>query len=327
MNKKKAIRIFFKSVAICLTVLIVGTVLLMTHKWNDTYQAYACDNKYITDFGRTMVSAHRSGAGIFPENTMMAFENCINSKDFKTDMFEFDLHITKDGELILLHDNTLDRTTDAAEHFGAEDIRPENYTYEELRELNFGESFKNEKGETPYKGLRDEDIPENLRAARLDDVLTYLESKGSFDYIIEIKNGGELGCKAADKLYSTLKEKELLDNAVVGTFNGDVTKYMDTAYPDMSRSASIFEVVKFYFLSLLNAEAEESFYKFDALQIPTGAAIIDLATVRLVNYAHRHNISVQYWTINDEETMQKLKEIGADCIMSDVPDLAYEVLY
>lgn len=327
MKKKKAAKILLKAVALCLAVFIIGTVMLMTHKWSDTYQAYACDNKYITEYGRTMVSAHRSGAGIFPENTMMAFENCIKSESFRTDVFEFDLHITKDGELILLHDSTLDRTTDAAEHFGSEDIRPENYTYEELRELNFGENFKTEEGETPYKGLRDDDVPENLRAAKLDDVLTYLEGEGSFDYIIEIKNGGELGCKAADKLYETLKKNNLLDNAVVGTFNGDVTKYMDETYPDMSRSASILEVVKLYFLSLLDMEAKDSFYKFDALQIPVGAAIIDLATARLINYAHRHNIAVQYWTINDAETMQKLKEIGADCIMSDVPDVAYGVLY
>ncbi len=327
MKKKKILKIFIKAVALCLTVLIVGTVLLMTHKWNDTYQAYAYDNKYITEYGTTMVSAHRSGAGIFPENTMMAFENCINSETFKTDVFEFDLHITGDGELIILHDNTLDRTTDAVEYFGKEDIRPENYSYEELRSLNFGENFENDKGEAPYKGLRGDDIPENLRVAKLDDVLTYLESNGGFDYIIEIKNSGELGCKAADKLYQTLSEKELLDNVVVGTFNNDVTKYMDETYPDMSRSASIPEVVNLYFRSLLDMDAKDGFYKFDALQIPVGAAIIDLATARLVNYAHRHNIAVQYWTINDVETMQKLKEIGADCIMSDVPDVAYEVLY
>ena len=53
-----------------------------------------------------------------PENTMLAFESCMNSKDFNTDIFEFDLHITKDNKLILLHDDTLDRTTNAVEYFG-----------------------------------------------------------------------------------------------------------------------------------------------------------------------------------------------------------------
>ena len=120
---------------------------------------------------------------------------------------------------------------------------------------------------------------------------------------------------------------ELLDNVVVGTFQNNVTKYLDEKYPDMPRSASIIEVVKVYFNSLLGLDKKEGAYKFNALQIPVGLSIIDLATARLVNYAHRHNIAVQYWTINDTETMQLLKDIGADCIMSDIPDVAYDILH
>ena len=309
------------------TVILIGALfLLITHNWSDTYENYNTNNHNITEYGTTLVSAHRSGGGIFPENTMMAFEGCINSDTFKTDIFEFDLHITGDDELIILHDSTLDRTTDAVEYFGKEDIRPENYTYEELRALNFGESFTNEDGEKPYAGLRGDDIPDSLRVSKLSDVLRYLQSNGDFGYIIEIKNGGELGEKAADILYSTLKEMNLLNQAVIGTFNQNVTTYLDEKYPDMPRSASIMEVVKVYFNSLLGIDKKEGDYKFSALQIPVGASILNLATARLVNYAHRHNIAVQYWTINDTDTMSLLKEIGADCIMSDIPDVAYDVL-
>ena len=141
-NKKHPILRVLAAV-LCTLVVIVGAVLLLiTHNWKDIYQDYDTTNHNITEYGTTLVSAHRSGAGIFPENTMMAFENCINSETFKTDVFEFDLHITADDKLIILHDSTLDRTTDAVEYFGQEDIRPENYTYEELRGLNFGENFK-----------------------------------------------------------------------------------------------------------------------------------------------------------------------------------------
>ncbi len=326
MNKKK---IVLKAICVVLVVVVAlasSLLMLVTHKWSDTYVAYDTDNRNITQLGSTFVSAHRSGGGIFPENTMMAFEGCINSDTFKTDVFEFDLHITADEELIVLHDSTLDRTTDAVEYFGKEDIRPEEYTYEELRALNFGENFETDDGEHPYQGLRGDEIPDSLRVSSLKDVLTYLESNGSFDYIIEIKNGGELGERAADILYSTLEEMKLLNNVVVGTFQNNVTKYLDEKYPDMPRSASIIEVVKVYFNSLLGIDKKEGVYKFNALQIPTGLSILDLATARLVNYAHRHNIAVQYWTINDTEMMQQLKEIGADCIMTDIPDVAYDVL-
>ncbi len=83
----------------------------------------AVTNPYITE-GNSLVSAHRSGGGIAPENTMMAFKNCIESEDFNVDVFEFDLHITKDGQLILLHDDSLDRTTDSAEKYGADGVTP-----------------------------------------------------------------------------------------------------------------------------------------------------------------------------------------------------------
>ena len=301
-------------------------VILATHNFADAYVDYETTNTEITEYGKTYVSAHRSGGGIFPENTMMAFEGCINSDTFRTDIFEFDLHITKDEELIILHDSTLDRTTDAEEVFGKEGNHPEDYTYEEIAKLNFGDAFKTEEGETPYKDLEGEDVPDSLRVSKLRDVLAYLQSNGDFGYIIEIKNSGELGYRSADILYATLKEFGLLEKAVIGTFNPEVTAYMDEAYPDMKRSASIPEVVQLYLNSLIGLDRKEGAYKFDALQIPLGLSILRLDTTRLVNYAHRHNIAVQYWTINDTNDMEHLKEIGADCIMSDIPDVAYDIL-
>lgn len=283
-------------------------------------------NPYITT-DKALVSAHRSGKDIAPENTMLAFETCIESENFDVDIFEFDLHITKDGKLILLHDNTLDRTTDSEKIFGKEGVIPSEKTYEELRKLNFGADFCNQKGEYPYRNLEQDEIPDNLRAVLLEDVLDYLESNGGFDYIIEIKDSGDLGEKAADELYRILKEKELLDNVVVGTFNNNVTKYMDEKYPDMMRSASITEAIVFYFATTLDLDLEKGFFKYKALQIPAnGYYVFALASDRIINYAHKNDIAVQYWTVNDPEDVKKLNELGADCIMSDDPDMAYDVI-
>ena len=309
---------------ICAVLLFI--FLMLTHSWKADIVDYNTDNPYITPFGSTLVSAHRSGGGIFPENTMMAFEGCINSNTFKTDIFEFDLHITKDGELIILHDDTLDRTTDSEEVFGVTDARPENYTLEELKTLNFGEGFTDDSGNSPFKGLRGDDVPETLRAATLREALEYLESNGGFKYIIEIKNKADLGYEAAQKLYEVLSEMDLLESAIIGTFNNEVTQYMDKNYPDMLRSASIKEVLGFYFDSLFGTEREDGYYKFTALQIPANQFVIKLGTSKLTDYAHKNNIAVQYWTINDPEDMRLLKSINADCVMSDDPDIAYAVL-
>ena len=132
--------------------------------------------------------------------------------------------------------------------------------------------------------------------------------------------------KACDELYRILKEKDLLADVVFGTFNPDVTAYADKHYPDMLRSASIIETIVFYVLCGYGIDVDADFFKYEALQIPSERAIIYLNTPRVINYAHRHNIAVQYWTINDAEEVKELNDIGADCIMSDAPDMAYDVI-
>ena len=313
-------------VPVLILAVLLSLFIVVTHSWNDEIVTYDTSNPYITPYGQTMVSAHRSGGGIFPENTLMAFEGCVTSKDFKTDIFEFDLHITKDGKLILLHDDTLDRTTDSEEVFGVTGARPEDYTLAELKTLNFGDGFIDDNGNAPYRGLRGSAVPASLHAATLEEVLELLEKSGDYRYIIEIKNRKELGYDAADALYGILKSKKLLDKAVVGTFNAEVTRYIDEQFPDMYRSASIAEVLEFYVSALLDLKCAPGYYKYKALQIPANQFVIKLGTSRITNYAHKNNIAVQYWTINAPEDMQYLKDINADCVMSDVPDTAYGVL-
>lgn len=314
--------------ALLLLIVILLAVPLITGKF---FAGKAPDKKdltnpYITG-GRALVSAHRSGGGIAPENTMKAFKNCIESPNFNVDMFEFDLHITKDEKLILLHDETLDRTTNSAEFFGRSGVKPSEKTYKELYELNFGENFKNKNGEYPYRGLRGENIPKDLRAVLLEEVVDYLESKGGFRYIIEIKDSGENGFKAVDKLYSIIKERGITEKVVFGTFNGDVTKYTDEKHPDMLRSAGIKEALKFYLACGFGIELKDKNIKYKALQIPANQyKVVRLGSERIINYAHRHNIAVQYWTINNPDDVRTLNDMGADCIMSDDPDMAYRII-
>lgn len=100
---------------LALVVCIAGTqTAIYFHRSEPaSVKLYTGSFRYITTDGKAMVSAHRSGGDLNPEESMAAFKNCVESKDFQTDIFEFDLHITKDGVLILLHDDTLDRTSDS----------------------------------------------------------------------------------------------------------------------------------------------------------------------------------------------------------------------
>ena len=285
----------------------------------------ASENGLITPLGTTMLSGHRSGGGIAPENTMMALRNCVESKEYQLDIFEFDIHLTADGVPVLIHDGTLDRTSDAVEVFGAEGVKVGDKTLEELKQLNMGARFRADDGTTPFAGLTGDAVPDELRIVTLEEALTYLEGSGPYHYIIEIKNSGETGYQAADILYETLKKFGALERTVVGTFHNEITAYVDTTYPDMLRSAGFNEVIEFYLYSLVKLEKKDG-WPFVALQIPTTDYTVNLGTSRLVNYAHKYGIAVQYWTINDPEEMAYLQSIGADAIMTDVPDKGAEVL-
>lgn len=329
-NKKLSVVLkLVRILLICIFIIaltVLGLYKLVTYQWQDEPQNYEAANQYITDLGDTMVSAHRAGKKLFPQGTMMAFEGCVNAENFKTDIFEFDLHITADEKLIILHDDTLDDTSNAAEYFGKSENCPQDYTYEEIYNLNFAENFKNQDGETPYKGLRGDDIPYNLRALTVNDALAYLENSGSYYYSIEIKNSGEVGFRAADILYGILSDMDLLDRVIVASFNRDVISYLEENYPELPRSAVNVEVVKLYIDSLFDIDRPEGYYKFDILQVPPDRYIVNLGTSKLINYAHKNNVAVQYWTINDPEKMLFLQSIGADAIITDTPDVAYEVM-
>ncbi len=289
-------------------------------------------NPYITEYLDPDIAAHRSGAGLAPQNTLMAFQNILSQEEtIGVDILEFDVQITKDGELVLLHDLTYDSTTNAEEVFGRKNVTPSSITFEEAQKLNLGENFKLN-GEYPYRGLRGDDIPENLRVAACDGIIDYVEANSNKEYIysIEIKSIGFNSYKAVDKLYSIIIERNLQNRVIWSTFAPDTSAYMKMKYPEISRTADAIEAVQFYFYFRMNWDLQDVSPSYTALQIPYGSSALDnlinLGTREMLNYAHKNNIAVQYWTINSEEEIKLLTENGADCIMTDYPQMAYETV-
>ena len=291
------------------------------------------DNPYITEYLDPDISAHRSGAGLAPQNTLMAFEIIIaNQYTISVDTLEFDVQITADGELILLHDLTYDGTTNAVEAFGKKNVYASSLTLEEAQVLNMGENFKGN-GDYPYRGLRGDDIPYNLRVVTCDTVIDYIEANckdKEYNYVIEIKSIGSNGKKAVDRLYDIITERNLQSRVIWSTFAPDVSGYMKKNYPEISRTADAIEAVQFYFYFRMDWELSDVRPSYVALQIPYGSSafdnLINLGTREMLNYAHMNNIAVQYWTINSEEEVMTLTQNGADCIMTDYPQMANEAV-
>ena len=290
-------------------------------------------NSYIKDYLDVDISAHRSGAGVAPENTFMAFKKMLEENEiYGVNTFEFDVNITKDGELVILHDTTYDDTSNAVEEFGRKNVKASELTFEEARVLNMGENFELD-GEYPYRGLRGDDIPDDLRVVTCDEIIDYIEVNSNgrkFNYIIEIKPREEDGKRAADKLYEIITERNLKDRVIWASSKSEVSEYMASKYPDMPRSACRKEVIEFYYYFKTGKDLAELDVTYVALQIPYGKSayynLFNLGTREFINYAHKYNIAVQYWTINKEKDVLTLAENGADCIMTDYPQMAYEAV-
>ena len=277
---------------------------------------------------KTLVSAHRAGRNLAPENTLAAFKACFENMDtYSVDILEFDLHLTKDKRLILLHDDTLDRTSDCVDKYGEKKVKPIDKTLEELKVYNMGYNFEID-GEYPYR--KDDADLTYCRIATLEEVLDYVESQEAklgkkIRYIIEIKNGKQAGYEAADILAEIMEERNMTDRVIIGTFKGEVSKYLDEKHPDIIRSAGIAEVMAFYASYVFNIPLTDA--KYNVLQIPYKDFVLNFGKKGMIDYAHKYGIAVQYWTINKAEDIEWLYSIGADAIMSDDPKLAYEIIY
>ena len=298
-----------------------------------------------------MRSAHRAGGVLDPENTMQAIKTCIYNSDYDVNILEFDLHLTADNQLILLHDENFDRTTNSVEVWGKEGVLPRDKTLKEIKELNFGYWFPYERGSVQVEDKRkykDLDALEkkgvnvnDLRVVTLEEVFIEVGAKKTSDlapgesapkikynFIIEIKDKGSVGKYAAEQLCELMNDYNLLDKVVVGTFNGDISDYFDYLNANkyngkINRSAGILEVLKIFLSYLMNRDLGT--VKYNVLQIPYMNWFPFLGSKSFIDYAHKHGIACQFWTINEASQMETLIKNGADCIMSDNPKLLDEV--
>lgn len=282
-----------------------------------------------------MIAAHRGGGVSNPENTLLAFREAVNT--IGVDIIESDLYLTKDGYLVYNHDAYIDRTCDINGDLSPKEVEAlceqgENLHYisdmtlSQLRQYNFGYYFEDQDGVRVYKDATDlEGL--GLQIATVDQLFAeFYESDPELLFIVEIKNGGEAGREACRILYETLQQYPgYLDRIVIGTFQDEIEEELRSSYPDLFRGASVGAARNFILTQYLGVNLFER-STFACLQIPTSFGKIPLDSKGLIDRAHRRNIAVQYWTINNASEMRHLIELGCDCIMTDDPELLKEVL-
>ena len=299
------------------------------------------ENPFIVGKGNLpMVAAHRGGTDNNPENTMFAFRKAVN--EIGIDIIESDLYLTKDGYLVYNHDSYVDETCNINGDLTLDEVEDlcdnkdnrhyiSDLTLAELEQYNFGYYFEDENGNRPYKDKTLEECKSlGLQIATADKLFAeFYESHPDLLFIVEIKNGGEKGYQACKVLNDVLNQfPNYKDQIVIGTFNDEIETELKEKYPDLMRGAPTGTAAKFVLTQKLGVNIFDN-SDFACLQVPTSYDLgitINLDKKALIRRAHRRNIAVQYWTINDADEMRELIELGCDAIMTDNPILLKQVL-
>jgi len=246
---------------------------------------------------RPLAIGHRGCAGEVPENTIASFERAVADGAV---VIETDVHLTRDGAPVLLHDDEVARVTD-----GRGAVR--DLDFDEIRELDAGFHFRAPDGSTPFRGagLRIPSLAEALdalprmrfnlelkedRPGIAERVLGVLRDAGRED--LTLVTSGEDGLM--DKLRAAVRRSGA--QVALGACTGDVARFVRAA-----RDGGV--------------PPPEPM----ALQIPSRFAGAPLATPALIAAAHAHGVHVHVWTINDPDEIDALLALGVDGVISDYP--------
>ena len=263
-----------------------------------------------TDAEQSLIIAHRGGRSLFPENTLVAFDGAIQ---MGVDVLEFDVCLTSDDVLVSIHDVLIDRTCDSS---GA----VLDYTYEELQAFNFGYHFKAADGSFPFR-----DDP--VRIPRLEQIL---DQHAASRMIIEIKNPGATGKRAAQILHDLVTEYNMEEKVVIFSFEDAVMQHLRSINTsDLYIGGSISDAIAFV-LAAIDYNEEHFRREVDVFSFPTELEGIELDLItsseRIIEAANNRGIAIYYWTINEEDMMINLIEKEVDGIITDKPDIMQEVL-
>jgi glycerophosphoryl diester phosphodiesterase len=244
------------------------------------------DNFYLRDaLSGIMITSHRGNSHVAPENTLPALENAIIAR---SDYAEIDIQQTKDGEIVLLHDQSLWRTSGLNRYIWE-------LTYAEVKELDvgswYGEEFKNTK------------IPTLAEVFKL--------CKGRIKLNIEVKTNAH-SKNMEEQLVALIEQYDFERQCVVSSWNYDTLVDIKERNSDIKTG---------YIMSVTYGNFYDREF-IDFFSIRSG-----FISKYVVDSAHRAGKEVHAWTVNSVNEIERMKSVGVDCIITDNPSLALEIVY
>ncbi|MFF2481724.1 glycerophosphodiester phosphodiesterase [Paenibacillus sp. NPDC058071] len=237
------------------------------------------------------ILGHRGASGYAPENTMEAFRLAIQQH---ADGFEIDIHITKDGEIVVIHDDTIDRTSNGT------GVVTE-LTLAELKQFNYNVGF-----EEQFPTAEIPTLSQVLELVKAHDLYLNIEIK---DIMTNTGKYDGLNIAAAN----LVKEFGLVDQVIFSSFNHHSMAELKQACPEIKTAL-------LHFSKLYKGEEYARSAYADALH-PL-FSIVDKSTVE---QAHQAGVQMNAWTVNQPADIEAMIVAGVDAIITDYPDTAYRL--
>jgi glycerophosphoryl diester phosphodiesterase len=238
---------------------------------------------------KPLVWAHRGASGYAPENTLAAFQKAV---DLDADGVELDIQLTKDDQIVVIHDETIDRTSDGKGWV-------KDYTLEELRAFNYNRT------KPEYKHA---DIP------TMREVFELLKPTGLF-INIEIKTGVVFYEKIEEKILALTKEMGMEDRVCYSSFNHYTVTRIHELKPDA-------EVGFLYADGPIDMPSYGVKHGVNALH----PALYNLQYDGFVKECKEKGLKLNVWTVNERPYMEMCCQYGVDAIITNYPDIAKEVV-
>ena len=267
---------------------------------------------------RPLVYAHRGGAALRPENTLAAFDNGLA---LGADGLELDVHLSRDGVVVVHHDPMLERTTNGS---GAIRLK----TAEELAAIDAGYRFvpsadlpaeagshqkergESRKAEFPYRG-------KGIGVPTLREVL----ARYPVPLIIELKTPEPALARAT---VDELRAANAVDRVALGSFYSQGLHAARAYEPRLATGAAREETRWALYKSWVHWPVRRP--AFREFQVPESSGRTRIVTPRFVRHAHRAGLAVKVWTVDAHEDVARLLSWGVDAIISDRPDVAVAAL-
>ncbi|WNG59434.1 glycerophosphodiester phosphodiesterase [Archangium gephyra] len=259
---------------------------------------------YFRGLTPTLHISHRGGSLLAPENTLPAFRMAVDR--YHTQMLETDVHLTRDGELVVFHDDTLERCTNGEGPLAA-------HTLAELRRLDAGYHFTPDGGRTfPFRG----------QGVQLSTLRELLRAFRGLRINIEVKPDVP---GIEDVFFQVLREEGALEHVCIGSEQDAVGERLARVMPDACHFYPR-DALTAFVLSVRAGEQPPDERRYTVLDMPLYFGDVRLVDEALLRAVDAHEKWCNVWTVDEPEEMRRLVAEGIGGIMTDRPDLLRRVL-